>query len=171
MDAISQTTFSNVFSWMKMYEFRFGFHWNLFLEVQLTIFQHWFRQWLGADQATSHYLNQWWVFYWRIYASLGLNELSGYTCMYPSMSYIRRGLSLLVKEELWKEYSRILMGSTNYTACYIYIIQTMRKIFNRLCIHVNLHLDGYDIPKLTSHFRYTGYHDAQRQTSVYDSCF
>ena len=29
-----------------------------------------------ADQATSHYLNQWWSIYWRIYASLGLNELS-----------------------------------------------------------------------------------------------
>ena len=26
-------------------------------------------------QATSHYLNQWWLVYWRIYASLGLNEL------------------------------------------------------------------------------------------------
>ena len=43
--------------------------------VQLTVFQHWFRQWLGADQATSHYLNQSWLVYWRIYASLGLNEL------------------------------------------------------------------------------------------------
>ena len=29
-----------------------------------------------ANQATSHYLNQWWLFYWRIYASLGLNELT-----------------------------------------------------------------------------------------------
>ena len=28
-----------------------------------------------ADQATSHYLNQWWLIHWRIYASLGLNEL------------------------------------------------------------------------------------------------
>ena len=36
MDAISQTTFSNVFSWMKMYEYRLKFHWNLFLRVQLT---------------------------------------------------------------------------------------------------------------------------------------
>ena len=27
-------------------------------------------------QATSHYLNQWWLVYWRIYASLGLNELT-----------------------------------------------------------------------------------------------
>ena len=26
-------------------------------------------------QATSHYLNQWWLVDWRIYASLGLNEL------------------------------------------------------------------------------------------------
>ena len=43
MAAISQTTFSNAFSWMKMYEFRLWFHWNLFLMFQLTIFQHWFR--------------------------------------------------------------------------------------------------------------------------------
>ena len=26
------------------------------------------------DQATSHYMKQWWIFYWRIFASLGLNE-------------------------------------------------------------------------------------------------
>ena len=44
--------------------------------VQLTIFNHWFRKCLGTDQATSHYLNQWWLEYWRIYASRGLNELS-----------------------------------------------------------------------------------------------
>ena len=43
MDAIFQTTFSNGFSWMKMYEFRLTFHWSLFLGVQLTIFQHLFR--------------------------------------------------------------------------------------------------------------------------------
>ena len=41
--AISQTTFSNAFSWMKMYEFRLRFHWSLFLRFQLTIFQHCFR--------------------------------------------------------------------------------------------------------------------------------
>ena len=39
MAAIFQTTFS----WMKIYEFRSKFHWSLFLRVQLTIFQHWFR--------------------------------------------------------------------------------------------------------------------------------
>ena len=74
--AISQMTLSNTFSWMKMLEFRFEFHWSLFLRVKLTIFQHWFRYWLGADQATSHYLNQLWKVYWCIYASLGLNELN-----------------------------------------------------------------------------------------------
>ena len=40
---ISQTTFSNVFSSMKMYEFQLTFHGSLFLGVQLTISQHWFR--------------------------------------------------------------------------------------------------------------------------------
>ena len=44
--------------------------------TELTIFHHWFRLWLGADQATSQYLNQWWLNYRRIYASLGLNELN-----------------------------------------------------------------------------------------------
>ena len=43
MDAISQTTVSNRFSWLKMYKFQLKFHWSLFLMVQLTIFQHWFR--------------------------------------------------------------------------------------------------------------------------------
>ena len=36
MDAIFQTTLSNGFSWMKMYEFRLTFHWSLFLGVQST---------------------------------------------------------------------------------------------------------------------------------------
>ena len=43
MAAIFQTTVSNGFSWMKMYEFWLKFHWSLFLRVQLTIFLPWFR--------------------------------------------------------------------------------------------------------------------------------
>ena len=58
---ISQTTFSNAFSWMKNFVFWFEFHWGLFLRVQSTIIQHWFRKWFGADQATSHYLNHCWL--------------------------------------------------------------------------------------------------------------
>ena len=43
MATIFQTTFSNAFSWMKMYRFQFRIHSSLFPRVQLTIFQHWFR--------------------------------------------------------------------------------------------------------------------------------
>ena len=72
-DAIFQTTFSNAFSWMQMYEFRLKYYRILFPRVQLIIFKHWFWQWLGSDQATSHYLNRWWSIYWCILASLGPN--------------------------------------------------------------------------------------------------
>ena len=51
----------------------FKIYWSLFLRVQLTLFRHWFRKWLGADQVTNHYLKQWWSSYWCIYASLGLD--------------------------------------------------------------------------------------------------
>ena len=75
MDTISHTIHSNVPCSIKMFEFRIRFHWSLFLRFQLTISQHWFWWWLGADQATSHYLNQWWLVYRCIYTSLSLNEL------------------------------------------------------------------------------------------------
>ena len=42
MAAIFQT-FLNAFLWMKIYELQLRFHWSLFLRVQLSIFQHWFR--------------------------------------------------------------------------------------------------------------------------------
>ena len=64
MAVVFQRTFSNVFSWMKMYKFRISFDWR----VQLTIFRHWFsRQMLGVGHATSHCLNQWshWGHWWR----------------------------------------------------------------------------------------------------------
>ena len=54
-----QMTFSNAFSWMKSFVFWIKFNLHLFL-VQLIVGQYWFRWWLGAEQATSHYLNQHW---------------------------------------------------------------------------------------------------------------
>ena len=60
MVAILQTIFSNAFSRMKSFVYWLKFHWRLFLRVQFTISQHWFRWWLGAGQAPSHYLNQCW---------------------------------------------------------------------------------------------------------------
>ena len=52
------------------------FHQSSFPRVRLTIFYHWFRWWLGTRQATSDYLNRWWLVYEYIYASLSLNELT-----------------------------------------------------------------------------------------------
>ena len=43
MAAISQTTLSNPFSWMKLFEFGLKVHWSWFPMVQLTIFKHCFR--------------------------------------------------------------------------------------------------------------------------------
>ena len=52
--------FSVAFSWMKSFVFLLKCHWRLFLRVQLTITQPWFRKWLGAEYATSHYLKHCW---------------------------------------------------------------------------------------------------------------
>ena len=43
MTAISQMIFSVAFLWMKSCVFWLKFHWSLFLRVQWTITQHWFR--------------------------------------------------------------------------------------------------------------------------------
>ena len=43
-------------------------------------------------QATSHYLNQWWLVYRRIYASLGLSELK-MSCQYKNSRYKDKTLS------------------------------------------------------------------------------
>ena len=31
--------------------------------------------WIGTNQVTSYYLNQWWLLFWGTYVSLSLNEL------------------------------------------------------------------------------------------------
>ena len=43
MAAILQTSFSIAFPWTKTFEFWMICHWNVFLRVSLTIWQHWFR--------------------------------------------------------------------------------------------------------------------------------
>ena len=99
MNAIFQTTFLNEFSWMKMCKFRLKFHWSLFPMAKLTIFQNWF-----AWPASSHYLNQWWLVYWRIYASLGFNELITITKSLRKRTGIRM-IDLLDIELIIKSYS------------------------------------------------------------------
>ena len=103
MAAILQTTHSNAFSWIKMLELGLIFHWSLFLMVESTILHHWFRKWLGPDQATSHYLNQWWLDYWLIYASLGLNQVGHLgsrphllACCFVSICWWKRSITLFL---------------------------------------------------------------------------
>ena len=83
------TTFSNAFSWMKIYILRLRFHWSLLPRVQLTKFNHWSR-W------QNHYLNQWWLVYWCIYVSLGLNELNACCWMESSIFWIKFSWSLIL---------------------------------------------------------------------------
>ena len=76
MSATLQTIFSNKFSWIKLYEFHWRFHWILFLRFKLITFQYWIRWQLGTNQATNHYLNQRCFVYLRIYLWLGLHDLT-----------------------------------------------------------------------------------------------
>ena len=46
---ISQTIFSDEFSWMKSFAFWLEYHWSLFIRVRLTITQYLFIYWLGAE--------------------------------------------------------------------------------------------------------------------------
>ena len=46
-----------------------------------------FRWWLVASQATIHYLNQWWLVYWRIDPSLGLNDTDEQPNRWPRNAY------------------------------------------------------------------------------------
>ena len=119
MAATSQTTLSNAFSWMKMLEFWLKCHWSLFIRVQLTIFQHWFRWWLGADQAPSHYLNQWWLDYRCIYASPGLNELKLNTLVIYSID------AAIWIYDFDREYK--LIKTPNQSSCVFYITFLLYK--------------------------------------------
>ena len=105
MAATSQKIFSNAFPWMKTYGFRLRFHWIMFPRVHSTIFQHWFRSWLGADEATSHHLNQWWFVYWRIYVSLGLKEFKAITWFAEEYGIFH---DHMITARTWNRYNHIL---------------------------------------------------------------
>ena len=102
--------FLNAFSWMIMYKFRSSFHWGLFPGVKLTIFQHWFRKWLGAGQATSHYLNQWWSVYWRTYGPLGLIDLTHWCLCKKDSWYTNTKLHVLLGTKLLEFSSKRRFG-------------------------------------------------------------
>ena len=57
-----------------MYKSLLGFHWSLFPKSSQQYSSIGSDNAFGAEQATSRYLDQWWLVYWRIYALLNLNE-------------------------------------------------------------------------------------------------
>ena len=62
MAAILQTKISNEIPWIFLFSISKK---NVIYTYskrsgRLTINYHWFRKWIGAKQATNHYLNQWW---------------------------------------------------------------------------------------------------------------
>ena len=71
---ILQPIFSNLFCWMKIFLIWLKFHWNMFTMVQITTSQRWFRKWPNVEQATSHYLYQWWS--GSVMQYIGFNELT-----------------------------------------------------------------------------------------------
>ena len=56
MADILQTSISNEFSWLEIFV-----SWSRFINVYLTNYHHWFRQWLNAQQSRNSYLYQWWL--------------------------------------------------------------------------------------------------------------
>ena len=76
MDAISQTIFSDAFSWMRTFVFLIKFHWSLFLRLQLT------KTSIGLDNGLALNRRQAIIWtnadpvQWHIYTSLGGEELT-----------------------------------------------------------------------------------------------
>ena len=69
---ILQTTFLNWLYWMKNFEFWSQFNRRLHTKVQLTISQHWFREWLVPNRPQA--------FIWT-------NDGTAYQCIYVSPSH------------------------------------------------------------------------------------
>ena len=92
MTAISHTTLSSAFSWMKRFVFLFEFHWSLILKVQLPEIiwtnagpVYWRMRITGENWNNKIFIqieqytlrinhNQWWLVYWRMYGLLGPSE-------------------------------------------------------------------------------------------------
>ena len=88
--------------------------------------------WLGAVQATSYYLNQWWSVYRRIYASLGLNELIHglISSLIQKISKLRPESKILIanlKTRLAKETNGLVAQFYHFLFC---ILSMYGFIFN-----------------------------------------
>ena len=76
MAAISQTIFSDTFSWMKCFVCWFKFHWSLFLRVQLTITSNGLDNGLAPNRRQAIIWTNADPIHRRIYAALEGGELT-----------------------------------------------------------------------------------------------
>ena len=110
----------------KCVNYRLKINWSLLSMVQLTTFRLWFRQWLGAGQATSHYLNQWWLFYWRLIASLTLNDLSD-SARDPGRTHSELALVLL-----WCSYEDAVIPGLPACSCSCWHVWQLQALSQQL---------------------------------------
>ena len=91
------------------------------------------------DQATSYYLNQWRLFYWRIYASLGLNELnemyflkmvSNWTrIIFPKNGWYTNGVFF----DIWNIANHINISKVYFSLFEMWSVKVTSIIFCRCC--------------------------------------
>ena len=93
--------------------------------------------WLDAGQVTSHYLNQWWLDFWRIYAALSLNELN--TTKTQHNPVIERVTELnflgLMMYKFVGGYKRWKMQITRCG-----MNELFKTILNTVCAHIHIRL-------------------------------
>ena len=85
----------------------------------------------GAVQATSHYLNQWWLAYWHICASLSPNELSSDIIFQDNtLDYIVPDVTTILDQEEMKCTWLVGMAATFPGNYIISAIVTWHNILN-----------------------------------------
>ena len=131
--------YSGRWSWSWQCAYRRLFLRKHMVDIMLDIFQHWFRWWLGANHATSHYLNRWWLVYWRIYASPDLNKLINPMMLLSNSiwNYITVGHRLKCGTTTNKIERVILFDYRLRSLSWgkIFLLQTMRKWHEKSLCH------------------------------------
>ena len=103
---------------------------------------------LGAVQATSHYLNQWWLYYRRICESLGLNELNLVDHVRMWFEY-----SKLKYADVWELSVVMIIGLATWrnmtcrgkyltNLCCLFVYSSIKSVLYALR-HVTVYLDRY----------------------------
>ena len=131
MAAVSQTTFSSAFLWMKMFKFLWislkfvskGPIDNIPALVQIMAWR-----W----HTTSHYLKQWWLDYRRIFAALRLNELNLLVRNPVSPDHQTPRYS---SEEFFTDFARLFMFLYITQVLPFSIVSNIFSILSTLCCY------------------------------------